>query len=63
MISNIDNEFLQVSVKSTGAELTSIKSVKDGFQYLWQPNPQYWKRQSPVLFPIVGLLEKELEIK
>ena len=29
---------------------------KDGVEYLWQADPEYWKRHSPVLFPIVGSL-------
>ena len=35
-----------------GAELCSI--VANGKEYLWQADPAFWKRHSPVLFPIVG---------
>lgn len=48
----ISNEHLAISVSPHGAELTSLKY--QGREYLWQANPEYWKRHSPVLFPIVG---------
>ena len=51
----IGNESLIVSIKTKGAELTSIKA--DTTEYLWQGNPEYWNRQSPILFPIVGPLK------
>lgn len=50
----IQNDFLQISVNSHGAELSSIVNLKTGAEMLWQGNPEYWKRRSPVLFPIVG---------
>lgn len=37
-----------------GAQLNSL--VKDGMEYLWQGNPDYWAGQAPVCFPIVGVL-------
>lgn len=46
------NEVLTVEVSSHGAELQSIR--KNGTEYLWQGDPAYWGRRSPVLFPIVG---------
>lgn len=57
MISTIRNQYLEVSVKSFGAEMSSIKSINDGFEYLWQGDARYWSGQSPVLFPIVGKIE------
>ncbi len=46
------NEILTVRVREHGAELASIK--KGSTEYLWQADPAYWGRHSPVLFPIVG---------
>ena len=46
------NEYLTIDVNDHGAELTSIR--KNGIEYLWQADPAFWKRHSPVLFPIVG---------
>lgn len=37
-----------------GAQLNSL--VKDGREYLWQGNPDFWSGQAPVCFPIVGVL-------
>lgn len=37
-----------------GAMLHSL--VKDGTEYLWQGDPEYWAGQAPVCFPIAGVL-------
>ncbi len=50
------NDKLSFSVKQYGAELSSLKSLESGVEYLWQGNPDIWYGQSPVLFPIVGTL-------
>ncbi len=49
----IKNNLLCVEVSAKGAELQSIKNAK-GEEYLWQGDPQYWHRRSPLLFPIIG---------
>lgn len=46
------NDVLTVEVSAHGAELQSIR--KGDVEYLWQGDPAYWGRRSPVLFPIVG---------
>ena len=46
------NDIIAVSVKEHGAELCSIR--KGEVEYLWQADPAFWARHSPVLFPIVG---------
>lgn len=48
----ISNNKLTISVKEHGAELASI--LHNGREYLWQADEAFWKRHSPVLFPIVG---------
>ena len=48
----LKNEILTVQVKEHGAELASIR--KGSIEYLWQADPMFWGRHSPVLFPIVG---------
>ena len=48
----IKNDVLTVQVKEHGAELASI--MKGSTEYLWQADPAFWGRHSPVLFPIVG---------
>lgn len=49
------NELLTATIKSTGAELISLKSEK-GVEYIWQRDPRYWSGSAPFLFPIVGNL-------
>lgn len=39
-----------------GAELVSFKSP-DGTEYIWDGDPKFWGKHSPVLFPIVGTLK------
>ena len=48
----ISNKKITISIKEHGAELASIKH--NGREYLWQADEAFWKRHSPVLFPIVG---------
>lgn len=50
----LKNDALEIKVKMHGAELCSLKDVKTGTQYLWNADPKYWGRTSPVLFPFVG---------
>jgi len=57
MIGSIENDFLKISVKNSGAELISIKNKKNNYEYIWQGNPKFWARRAPILFPIVGKLK------
>lgn len=43
---------MEATVDTAGAQLMNLK--KDGGEYLWQRDPQWWPRCAPVLFPIVG---------
>ncbi|MCQ2483840.1 MAG: aldose 1-epimerase family protein [Clostridia bacterium] len=54
MLFTAENEYVSISVKQLGAELSSFKSKETGIEYLWQGNPDVWSGQSPILFPIVG---------
>lgn len=51
----IKNDQLSVIISPHGAELQSIKNYR-GHEFLWQGDPKYWGRRSPILFPIVGSL-------
>lgn len=53
----ISNDKITIQVDSMGAELKSLKDVATGREYMWSGDPQYWKRTSPVLFPLVGSLK------
>jgi galactose mutarotase-like enzyme len=39
-----------------GAQLHSLITKDDGYEYLWQGNPDIWYGQAPVLFPVIGQL-------
>lgn len=55
----LENNHLSISAKNSGAELTSIIKKSNNKQYLWNADPSYWKRHSPILFPIVGSLKNQ----
>lgn len=50
----IRNEYMQVEIAAAGAELTSVYDLKRDQELLWNGDPAYWKRRSPILFPNVG---------
>ena len=50
----IKNSDLSVMVTAHGAEMRSLKDCRTRQEYMWNANPLYWKRTSPVLFPLVG---------
>ena len=52
MTEKIDNSFLSAEISIKGAELFSLK--KQETEYIWQRDPKYWNRSSPLLFPSVG---------
>ena len=47
---------LTALIHSKGAELISLK--RNEREYIWEGNPEFWGKHSPVLFPIVGTLKK-----
>ncbi len=55
----LKNEQLAVAIKPKGAELCSVKGVKNGLEYMWQADPAVWGKHSPVLFPFVGTLKND----
>jgi galactose mutarotase-like enzyme len=57
MVVEIQSESVKVQCLQEGAMLHSL--VKDGVEYLWQGDPQYWAGQAPVCFPITGVLRNE----
>lgn len=54
----IENEHLTVTINTKGAELDSIYSKTTDLHYLWNGDPAFWNKKSPVLFPIVGTLKE-----
>ena len=56
MNTTISNSTLIASIKHAGAELFSLKDNQNQ-EYIWEGNPDFWGKHSPVLFPIVGTLK------
>lgn len=55
MVITLVNNYISASVNSMGAELFSLKN--EHTEYMWEGNPEFWGKHSPVLFPIVGALK------
>jgi galactose mutarotase-like enzyme len=53
-MASIKSSGIEVEAIARGAELQSIR--RGGIEYLWQGDPAFWPRRSPLLFPIVGAL-------
>ncbi len=54
---SIQNDFLKATINSKGAELVSMLNKTTFREYIWDGNPDFWGKHSPVLFPIVGTLK------
>ncbi|MBX3255837.1 MAG: aldose 1-epimerase family protein [Chitinophagaceae bacterium] len=59
MTYSIENEFLKADIKSRGAELCGLTDRASGINYIWNGDPAFWGKHSPVLFPIVGTLKND----
>lgn len=53
----LDNGQLRAVIKSFGAELKSLQDKATGQEYMWEADPKFWGKTSPVLFPFIGKLE------
>ncbi|AWH85956.1 aldose epimerase [Flavobacterium album] len=51
----ITNGMLTATINPKGAELNSLKDNSEN-EYMWEGDPAFWGKHSPVLFPIVGEL-------
>lgn len=58
MIIELKSKSSIAKIDTKGAELISLQ---DGFgvEFIWQKDPKFWNRSSPVLFPIVGNLRDD----
>ncbi|MFV8327429.1 hypothetical protein [Flavobacterium sp. ZS1P14] len=51
----IKNAKLTAEINHPGAELGFLKNTIK--EYIWEVNPDFWGKHSPVFFPIVGTLK------
>jgi len=56
LTTTISNSNLTAQIKHLGAELFSLKNNQNK-EYIWEGNPTFWGKHSPILFPIVGSLK------
>ena len=60
-MTTIENDFLKVSIRNKGGEMTSIYNKVSGVEHLWQADANIWPWHAPNLFPVVGgLIDNEL---
>jgi len=57
LTTTISNAFLTAKINHKGAELFSLEANETKKEYIWEGNPEFWGKHSPVLFPIVGTLK------
>lgn len=50
---------MRVTISPMGAELKSVFHKEKNLEYIWQGDPAFWAKSSPVLFPIVGELKEK----
>lgn len=58
MTTIISNNYITAKINDKGAELFSLISNETNKEYIWEGNPEFWGKHSPILFPIVGTLKK-----
>lgn len=56
----INDGIVEATINSFGAELKGLLDLKTNEEFMWNANPEYWNRTSPVLFPIVGGLKENM---
>ena len=57
----IKNAQATVVCQTLGAELLSYRTAS-GKEYMWQKDPAYWAKTSPVLFPYIGAVMAPVKI-
>lgn len=63
-MASLENDFLKISIRDKGAELTSVFDKTTGIEHLWQADPGIWAWHAPNLFPVVGAcLNNQLYIR
>jgi galactose mutarotase-like enzyme len=56
LTTTISNSNLTAQINHFGAELFSLQN-RANKEYIWEGNPAFWGKHSPILFPIVGTLK------
>lgn len=56
---SLKNSLMEIRVESLGAELTGMKDLEADIEHIWQKDPKFWAKSSPILFPFVGALKDD----
>ena len=54
---SIESALIKATINPKGAELTNLVHKEHALDYMWDGDPAFWGKYSPVLFPIVGTLK------
>jgi galactose mutarotase-like enzyme len=52
----LENKSIRIGIEPKGAEMQQLFHKGHQTDYMWNGDPAYWNRHSPLLFPIVGTL-------
>ena len=44
----LENKFLCVEINELGAEITSVYDKENDTEIIWEADPKFWKRHSPI---------------
>lgn len=58
MIIELKSKSSIAKIDTKGAELISLQDVF-GIEFIWQKDPKFWSKCSPVLFPVIGNLRND----
>ena len=53
----LKNDTLLATFNAHGAELQSLTNKTTGLNYIWDADPEFWPKHSPILFPVIGALK------
>ena len=53
----LENAVFTAEIESFGAELKSLVRKEGNMEYMWEADPAFWGKTSPILFPFIGKLE------
>ena len=54
----LSDSVIKVEIAEKGAEIISVRSVRNGTEYIWDRGPEYWPWSAPILFPFIGRLQE-----
>ena len=50
----LENEYLKVTITTSGAQVKSVIRKCDGVEHMWQADKAVWGYHAPILFPHCG---------